>query len=61
MRASSLTKLSSNSSRATEEVANAMESLATRTVGQADQSIYYRDNLECVNLGIIIYQINYCG
>jgi methyl-accepting chemotaxis protein len=51
-RSLSLTKLSSNSSRATEEVANAMESLATRTVGQADKASTIRDNLEYVNSGI---------
>lgn len=51
-RSVSLTKLSANSSRATEEVANAMESLATRTVGQADKASMIRGSLETVNSSI---------
>ena len=51
-RSLNLTKLSTNSSKTTEEVVNAMENLATRTVTQADKASNISENLGYVDTSI---------
>ncbi len=51
-RSVSLTKLSLSSSKTTEEVANAMENLAQRTVTQANKASNIDDNLRCIDSSI---------